>query len=56
MSFTWSNMFAKFMFVKFFPPMDKFVVLHAPTLRLLKNQNQNRIDYGLLHWLDFYFL
>ena len=24
------------MFVKFFPPMDKFVVLRAPTLRLLK--------------------
>ena len=24
------------MFVKFFPPMDKFVALHAPTLRLLK--------------------
>ena len=32
-NFTWSDMFAKLMFVEFFPPVDKFLVLHASSLR-----------------------
>ena len=50
MNFTWSNIFAKLMFVKFFPPTDKFAVVHAPSLRpFKKRKNQNQTDCELLH-------
>ena len=50
MNFIWSNIFAKLMFVKFFPPIDKFAVLHAPGLRpFKKRKNQNQTDCELLH-------
>ena len=49
-NFTWSDTFAKLMFVKFFPPIGKFVVLNAPSLRpFKKRKNQNQKDCVLLN-------
>lgn len=57
MNFTRSDIFAKFILVKFLPPNTRFLVLQAPNLRpFTKKKKSKRKDCVRPRWFDFYFL